>query len=106
MPRSLAFPNYMSADRWTNTQYRVSFGSLILRVCNTELRASRKQMVKQPEKYAIFKWPPLLKVVTFCTNKEVRLTSGHLSEATRTNSTEEFRQYEARKKKGLWGRKE
>jgi hypothetical protein len=53
-------------------------------------------MVQQPEKYAIFKWPPLLKVVTFCTNKEVRLTSGHLSEATRTNI---FRQYnEARKK--------
>jgi len=50
-------------------------------------------MVQQPKKYAIFKWPPLLKVVTFCTNKEVRLTSGHLSEATRTNSAEEFRQY-------------
>jgi len=57
-------------------------------------------MVQQAEKYAIFKWPPLLKVVTFYTNKEVRLTSGHLSEATWTNSTEEFRQYnEARKKK-------
>jgi hypothetical protein len=57
-------------------------------------------MVQQPEKYAIFKWPPVLKVVTFYTNKEVRYTSGHLSEETRTNSTEEFRHYnEARKEK-------
>ena len=72
----------MSATSCTNTQNRVSFGSLILIVCNTELRASREQMVQQAEKYAIFKWPPLLKVVTFYTNKEVRLTSGHLSEAT------------------------
>jgi hypothetical protein len=58
-------------------------------------------MVKQPEKYAIFKCPPFLKVVTFCTKKEVIHTSGHLSVATRSNSTEEFRQYEARKKMGF-----
>jgi hypothetical protein len=57
-------------------------------------------MVQQPKKYAMFKWPPLVKAVAFCTNKEVRHTSGHLSEPTRTNGTAQFRQYnEAEKKK-------
>jgi hypothetical protein len=45
----------MSATRCTDAQNRVSFGSLILIVRSTELRASRQQMVQQPEKYAIFK---------------------------------------------------
>ena len=44
------------------------------------------------------KWPALLKAVAFSTNKEVRHTSGHLSEPTSTNGTVQFRQSARRKK--------